>query len=123
MYEIFISLTFGAAHRLRDYCGKCENLHGHNWKVEVMVGSESLDQSGMVMDFHQLKAAAREVTDELDHHYLNEDIPYFRTVNPSSENIAHYIFTKLEPLIPPDRELLSVTVFESENASATYKKS
>ena len=120
MYEIYISLSFGAAHRLRDYQGKCENLHGHNWKIEVRVGAAALDKLGMVMDFHELKALTRQVIEELDHHYLNEDVAYFKKVNPSSENLAYYIFNELKPLIPSGRELVSVTVYESDNASATY---
>ncbi len=122
MFEICIDLSFGAAHRLRNYHGKCENLHGHNWKIRIRVGCEELNSGGMVMDFKDLKHSANKVIDELDHKYLNEDVPYFREVNPSSENLALYIFNQLLPMIPPTRELLSITVFESDNASATYTK-
>ena len=122
MFEVCIALSFGAAHRLRDYKGKCENLHGHNWKIKIRVGCEELDKGGMVIDFNELKHSAKKVIEKLDHYYLNEDVPYFREVNPSSENIAMYIFDQLEPMIPASRRLLSVTVFESDNASATYSK-
>jgi len=100
MYKVKIISNFSAAHSLRNYKGKCEALHGHNWKVEVLVSSLKLDSSGMVMDFSEVKKVVSNVLEELDHHHLNE-LDYFSASggkghNPSSEEIARYIFIKLK---------------------------
>lgn len=116
MYNIKIEASFSAAHNLRGYKGKCEELHGHNWKVEVAAQKEGLDKIGMVLDFKYLKMVVKEALEEFDHKYLNK-IPYFSKVNPTSENIAKYIYNKLKPKISI---IKSVTVWESENSSATY---
>ena len=94
MYRIKVKRSFGAAHRLRHYRGKCENLHGHNWEVEVTAASDKLDHLGMVMDFGILKEKLDEVLMEMDHKYLNR-ISVFRKKNPSSENVAEYIYRRL----------------------------
>jgi 6-pyruvoyltetrahydropterin/6-carboxytetrahydropterin synthase len=120
MYEVKIEDHFSGAHRLRNYHGKCENLHGHNWKVEVLVHSNSLDEGGMVLDFKILKTSTRQVLDMLDHKYLNE-LPDFLETNPSSENISRYIFDRLKPLLKGHNATLrKITVWESENACASY---
>ncbi len=120
MYAVKIEDHFSGAHRLRNYHGKCEDLHGHNWKVEVLVSSDSLDEGGMVLDFKILKASTRQVLETLDHKYLNE-LPDFLEMNPSSENISRYIFDRLKPLLEsPKTTLKQVTVWESENACASY---
>ena len=123
MYELKITNHFSAAHNLREFYGKCENLHGHNWFVEVRVRADELDRIGLVMDFGVIKKRLNEVLDELDHKYLNE-LPYFKEKNPSSENIALFIFSHLAPLIKEDSaqrvRLYSVSAWESNNASATY---
>lgn len=120
MYAVKIEDYFSGAHRLRNYHGKCEDLHGHNWKVEVLVISDTLDEGGMVLDFTILKASTREVLETLDHKYLNE-LPDFLETNPSSENISRYIFDKLKPLLDNQKtRLKQVTVWESENACASY---
>ncbi|MCX5706385.1 MAG: 6-carboxytetrahydropterin synthase QueD [Candidatus Omnitrophica bacterium] len=116
MYNIKIEDSFSSAHNLRGYKGKCEELHGHNWKVEVAVASKKLDKIGMVMDFKILKAKLSCILERLDHKYLNR-IENFKKINPTSENIAKYIFDQLKPKI---KGLKSVTVWESENSSATY---
>jgi len=115
MYSIKIEADFSAAHNLRGYRGKCEELHGHNWKVEVVAAREELDKLGMVLDFQYAKSKLRRVIEKLDHKYLN-NIPYFKKVNPTSENIARYIFDALQKGFP----VQSVTVWESENSCATY---
>ncbi len=120
MYEIKIEEHFAAAHNLRGYKGQCEALHGHNWKVEVVVRASRLDDTGLALDFQELKAATREVLAGLDHKYLN-DLPPFETVNPSSERIAEYICTEVARRI--DREgvrVHRVTAWESEKACATF---
>ncbi len=120
MYEIKIEEHFAAAHNLRGYKGQCEALHGHNWKVQVVVRASRLDDTGLALDFQDLKAATREVLAGLDHKYLN-DLPPFETVNPSSERIAEYICTEVARRI--DREgvrVHRVTAWESEKACATF---
>lgn len=116
MYSVKVEGNFSSAHNLRGYKGDCEELHGHNWKVELTVEKERLDKSGMVLDFRVLRNKLREVLSGLDHRYLN-DIPYFRKINPTSENIAKYIFDKLKSL---GVELKSVVVWESERSAASY---
>jgi 6-pyruvoyltetrahydropterin/6-carboxytetrahydropterin synthase len=90
MYSIRVDGHFSSAHNLRGYKGKCEELHGHNWRVEVVAASDKLDKLGVVMDFTVIKTHLHEVIEKLDHKYLNE-IPYFLKFNPTSENIAKYI--------------------------------
>ena len=120
MYELKIITDFSAAHNLRNFRGKCESLHGHNWKVEVVVGGSRLDDSGVVVDFAEIKSLTREVIAEIDHRYLNE-LPFFTQHNPSSENIARYIFQRLSEKINDNRVWISrVTAWESQDACATY---
>jgi 6-pyruvoyltetrahydropterin/6-carboxytetrahydropterin synthase len=122
MYEVKIKADFSAAHNLREVGGKCESLHGHNFAVEVAVESESLDEGGMVIDFRFLKAKTKEVLDTLDHRYLNE-LPFFRNQNPSSENLAAYIFSEVSGRIDQgSRRVRRVSVWESETSRATYRR-
>ena len=116
MYEIKVTSNFSSAHRLRGYKGKCENVHGHNWKVEVSLRGTKLNKLGMVMDFSDLKKKLQVITDELDHKDLNR-IHYFQKVNPTSENIARYIHKRMNT-----KGRLSVTIWESDTASARYEK-
>jgi len=122
MYELKITTDFSAAHNLRGYQGKCENLHGHNWKVEVWVTAEKLDELGMLMDFKELKAATNDLLDTLDHKYLNE-VPPFDEINTTAENIARYIFEKLsEKLNDGNARVAKVRAWESDNAAASYSE-
>ena len=118
MYKIQVEGNFSSAHNLRGYKGKCEELHGHNWKVEIVAAKVSLDKAGLLLDFHYLKKKLKAVLERLDHKYLNK-IPYFKKVNPTSENIARYIYEQLKSGVPA---LSSVTVWESANSSATYEE-
>ena len=123
MYEIKIKGDFAAAHNLRDVGGKCESLHGHNFTVEVAVESEVLDEQGMVMDFRLLKDKTRAVLEILDHRYLNE-LSFFGNTNPSSENLAAYIFDEIARQADQGSRRVSwVSVWESENSRATYRRS
>ena len=95
MFDIYIKTHFAGAHHLRGYPGNCEKPHGHNWKVKVTVKAKELDELGMGIDFKVLKKHVNGVVDTLDHRDLNEH-PYFQDCNPSSENIAIYIFNQLK---------------------------
>jgi len=120
MYELTVIANFSSAHCIRGYEGACENLHGHNWKVEATVASRELDRLGMVMDFKAIKAAVRAVVDRLDHRYLNEVKP-FDGMNATAENIARYIFEELSASISvPGVTVASVRVWESDTAAAAY---
>ena len=120
MYKVKIISQFSAAHSLRDYKGKCEALHGHNWKVEILVSSFKLNSSGMVKDFSDLKKIAANVLERLDHHHLNE-LDYFKKHNPSSEEIARYIFTNLNGEISTNGcKLEEIRVWETETSQASY---
>jgi 6-pyruvoyltetrahydropterin/6-carboxytetrahydropterin synthase len=116
MYSVKVELKFSSAHNLRGYQGKCESLHGHNWKVEAHVESRTLNKTGMVMDFHLLKEALGDAVAGLDHRYLNE-IPPFDKTNPTSENIARYIYGRLKKKV---RGLASVVVWENDSCCAKY---
>jgi 6-pyruvoyltetrahydropterin/6-carboxytetrahydropterin synthase len=118
MYSLKVEGTFSSAHNLRGYKGKCEDLHGHNWRVDIVVRSLKLDNIGMVLDFKFLKEKLSVVLEEMDHKYLNK-LVYFKKINPTSENIAKYIYHKLKIRIPL---LSSVTVWENSTSSATYEE-
>jgi 6-pyruvoyltetrahydropterin/6-carboxytetrahydropterin synthase len=120
MYELSIETSFASAHQLRGYKGKCEKLHGHNWKVQVSVSAERLNEIDLAMDFHDLKRITREVVSPLDHALLNDVFP-FTEKNPSSENIAKWIYESIKKKINDDNVRVSaVTVWESDTASASY---
>lgn len=120
MYELKIEDYFAAAHSLREYQGACEALHGHNWKVEVVVRTQKLNSIGLAIDFKDLKVAVADILDALDHRYLNE-LDGFTTLNPSSENIAKHIFDELKKkLSGTDVWVHKVTAWESEKACASY---
>ena len=120
MYDIFIKTHFSAGHHLRDYPGSCEKPHGHNWKVTVTVRAEKLDSLGMGIDFKVLKQHVSTSIDKLDHEVLNE-LPFFSEVNPSSENIAKFLFDDLKDILISKRySLHSVTVYETDSSGLTY---
>ena len=120
MYELTILSDFAAAHNLRQYEGECENLHGHNWNVEVTVATKKLNKIGLGVDFKILKRTLENILKRLDHKYLNEIQPFDKE-NPSSENIARYIFKQFQKEIKgKDIKAARVKVWESENAAAVY---
>ena len=119
-FEVYREIFFSSAHRLRDYCGKCENIHGHNWKVRLYITRSSLDKTGFVMDFKDIDRVLKKVTDILDHKDLNE-LPEFAEINPTAENIARFIFEKaVEEIKDIDHEasVAKVLVWESERSCA-----
>lgn len=119
-YKMKIVTDFAAAHLLRDYPGKCNRLHGHNWKVEVVVTATVLDRIGMGMDFHDIKVATNRLIGELDHRNLN-DIAPFDEINPTAENIAAFIYKGLSNDINDERvRVSSVTLWETERACVMY---
>lgn len=120
MYRLTIQTSFAAAHNLLQYQGDCENLHGHNWKVDVTVAARDLDKSGLGIDFKILKAETRRLLETLDHKYLN-DLPMFKGLSPSSENIARYLFEELAKILNTENVTISmVNVWESDFACASY---
>ncbi len=119
MYELTVEDHFAAAHRLREYEGECENLHGHNWRVQVRVVAERLGKLGMVMDFRELKHSLGQVLSELDHTYLNE-VPPFDRENPTTENLCRHIAARMGDLLPEGVGVGRVSCWESEKCSASY---
>lgn len=120
MYRLKIITSFAAAHCLTHYQGDCENLHGHNWKVEVEVTARELDQSGLGIDFKILKRETNSLLKSLDHKYLNE-LPPFTGLSPSSENISRYLYYELKKRLDSENVTVSlVTVWESDVACASY---
>jgi 6-pyruvoyltetrahydropterin/6-carboxytetrahydropterin synthase len=116
MYEIKVKANFSSAHNLRNYRGKCERLHGHNWNVEAVFAYGKLDKDGLAMDFKEAKAILKSAIEEMDHSYLNE-LESFRVTNPTSENIAKLIYDKIRKT---SAGIKSISVWENENSCATY---
>jgi len=122
MYDIAVESSFSAAHRLRDYEGPCENVHGHNWLVRATVRCETLDASGLGIDFRLLKRHLKTILDEFDHKDLNAVLDPLG-LNPSSENIARYIYERLASALSGWRgSVAKVDVFETPGCCATYFK-
>ena len=119
MYTVRVTDSFAAAHSLKFSQSKCENLHGHNWKVEVFVSGRGLDKGGMLMDFDKLKAILRKIISKLDHKNL-DDLQFLRGHSPSSEVIAEYVFSELIPDIPKELSIKEVRVWESTDSCASY---
>ena len=116
MYEIKVKASFSAAHNLKNYKGKCERLHGHNWLVEGVFSYESLGKDGMAVDFRIARRAVKKVVEKLDHSYLN-DLNILKKINPTSENVAKFIYDSVKKKIV---NLKSITVWENENSCAMY---
>lgn len=120
MYHLMIKTQFAAAHNLINYQGDCENLHGHNWRVEVTVSARKLDTAGLGIDFKILKKKTNNLLDQLDHKYLNQLEPFLET-SPSSENICRFLYEELSRELNNDNiSVVKVNVWESENACASY---
>ena len=120
MYELKITSQFAAAHQLREIRGGCENLHGHNWKIEVSVTGGELGKDGLLIDFRLIKSETKKIIDELDHKFLNELAP-FENIEPSSENISRHIFESISRKLNIQGVKVSkVTAWESDSACASY---
>ena len=122
MFEIAVEESFAAGHALRGYKGKCENVHGHNYKIRVILAGKSLDSVGLLYDFVELRKQMAAVIHSLDHRFLNE-LPPFTELNPSAENIAKYFYDELAKRLAPaanGARVRAVTVFETDTTTATY---
>lgn len=119
MYYLQVEDDFASAHQLREYKGKCENLHGHNWRVLAKVKGRELGAAGMLVDFGILKKLLKDCLSLLDHRFLNE-LPPFDVINPTSENLARHIFLELGKGLPEGVSVHEITVWESEKCAATY---
>jgi 6-pyruvoyltetrahydropterin/6-carboxytetrahydropterin synthase len=121
MYTLTTRLEFAAAHRLRGYDGNCARLHGHNWKIDIMVAGEQLNEIGMLIDFKELKRRGNALLSELDHFYLNDIEPFDLELNPTAENIAFYLFQRLSQELNNERMYVkSVTAWETDRSAATF---
>jgi 6-pyruvoyltetrahydropterin/6-carboxytetrahydropterin synthase len=119
MFEVSVEETFPAGHALRNYHGKCENVHGHNYRVRLTIRGEQLDQAGLLVDFSDVKRVLRAITDRLDHQFLN-DLPPFDDLNPSAENMARYFFEECAKEL---QGVWEVRIWETDTAIATYRMS
>ena len=129
MFELKVKGDIASAHQLRGYEGRCKDLHGHTWKIEVTLVSQTLDQIGMVADFKVMRKLLKDILDPIDHVYLN-DLPFFKEVNPTTENIAKYVYQNFSKACLPviqqagqtgaPLKLKQVEVWESEAASSIY---
>jgi len=122
MFQVSVEETFSAGHALRGYRGKCENVHGHNYRVQITLEGPELDQIGLLVDFTHVKRVIRELIQRLDHQFIN-DLEPFRTVNPSAENIAKYFFEEVSKELqemPPGAMVKDVVIWETDTASARY---
>lgn len=121
MFEVMIERNFSSAHQLRGYKGKCENLHGHNYKIEIYARGRELNNIGLLVDFVELKEAADEVVNFLDHRNINELPPFDDQLNPSAENLARFILERLARRVGDDRvQIYKVRCFETPTSVATY---
>lgn len=123
MFEIAVEESFSAGHALRGYKGKCENVHGHNYKVRVTLAGEQLDSTGLLYDFVELKRGISEVIQAIDHKFLN-DLPPFDRINPSAENIAKYFYDAVSRQLAAsanEARVTEVTIFETDTTTASYR--
>ncbi len=124
MFEVTVDHTFAAGHALRGYRGKCENPHGHNYRVRLTLRGSQLDSIGLLYDFADVKCLLREIAEPLDHQFMN-DVPPFDKLNPSAENLAKFFYEETERRLGeqwPDNgvRVASVTVWETDTTTATY---
>jgi 6-pyruvoyltetrahydropterin/6-carboxytetrahydropterin synthase len=121
MFEVSVEYSFAAGHALRNYKGKCENIHGHNYRVQVTVAGDTLNDAGLLVDFSDLKKEIRLLVSRFDHQFLNQVAP-FDQLNPSAENLARYISDSIGPeLRRQGLQVQAVTVWETDTSSATYR--
>lgn len=122
MFQVSVEDTFSSGHALRGYRGKCENVHGHNYRVRVTVEGSQLDSIGLLVDFTLLKQVMREIIGRLDHQFIN-DLEPFRTVNPSAENLAKYFYDEMQRglnNLPPGARITEAIIWETDTSQAKY---
>jgi 6-pyruvoyltetrahydropterin/6-carboxytetrahydropterin synthase len=122
MFQVSVEDTFSSGHALRGYRGKCENVHGHNYRVRVTVEGPQLDSIGLLVDFTLLKQVMREIIGRLDHQFIN-DLEPFRAVNPSAENLAKYFYDEMQrglQNLPPGARITDATIWETDTSQAKY---
>ena len=128
MFEVTVEQTFAAGHSLREYKGKCENVHGHNYRVQVTVEGEKLNRIGLLVDFVDLKRAVRQVIEKLDHQFIN-DVEPFTTVNPSAENLAKYFYDEVSRALNIEASnfndapvrIAQIKIWETDTSIAIYR--
>ena len=120
MFEVSVEETFAARHALRGYRGKCENVHGHNYRVQLTLEGLELDGIGLLVDFVEVKRLIHGVVDRLDHRFINDLAP-FDVVNPSAENLAKYFYDEISANLSPQVRLGQVKIWETDITSATYR--
>ena len=124
MFEVAVEQTFAAGHALRGYKGKCENVHGHNYRVRVTIQGESLNSIGLLVDFTEIKRLVRQTVDYLDHRFIN-DLPPFDTINPSAENMARFFYDQVDQGLAGSADvptrIKEVQVWETDTSMATYR--
>jgi 6-pyruvoyltetrahydropterin/6-carboxytetrahydropterin synthase len=126
MFEVSVEYTFAAGHSLRNYRGKCENVHGHNYRVRITVEGPELNDIGLLIDFVELKKQMRAVADRLDHRFIN-DLEPFTVLNPSAENLAKYFHDELSQTLPGGNgqapvRIAEVKIWETDTSTATYRE-
>lgn len=121
MYKISVETNFSAAHKLINYQGDCERTHGHNWTVKAQIATKNLDSIGLGYDFKKLKYHLNEIIKKFDHQFLNKIHP-FNKLNPSSENLAKYVFDSLKEILPSNIQVISVEIKESEKCAVIYSE-
>ena len=125
MYEVTVDGDFSSGHYLRNYRGKCENPHGHNYKIRVTLAGKELDKAGLLLDFKDLREVMKHVIERLDHQMIN-DLEPFTTLNPSAENLAKYFYdesnARLQRVTNGRVHIKNVTVFETDSTTATYSE-
>jgi 6-pyruvoyltetrahydropterin/6-carboxytetrahydropterin synthase len=120
MFEVSVEETFAAGHALRGYRGKCENVHGHNYRVQLTMEGQTLDGIGLLVDFIEVKKLIHSVVDYLDHRFIN-DLPPFDVLNPSAENLAKYFYDEISAKLAPPVRVRQVKIWETDVTSATYR--
>ena len=121
MFEVSVERTFAAGHALRNYKGKCENVHGHNYRVQITVEGQELDSNGLLIDFVELKRLTMEVVDYLDHRFINDLTP-FDVINPSAENLAKYFYDRVSTgLHSGPNHIREVRIWETDTSVAAYR--
>ena len=123
MFQVSVEETFSSGHALRGYRGKCENVHGHNYRVQITLAGPELDSIGLLVDFTELKRVLRGIIATLDHQFLN-DLDAFKTVNPSAENLAKYFYDETQrqlTTLPAGAAITEVTLWETDTASAQFR--